>query len=88
MMLDEMLSQEVVIDMSSTFVCIGTVTRFDDQFIELKDADVHDLRDTETSRENYVVESKRTGIKRNRRRVLVDRKKIVAIAPLRDVVDT
>jgi small nuclear ribonucleoprotein (snRNP)-like protein len=88
MMLDELLNQEVVIDMSSTFVCIGTVTRFDDQFIELKHADVHDLRDTETSRENYVVESKTTGIKRNRRRVLIVRKEIVAIALLRDVVDT
>lgn len=87
-MLEDVLHQDVVIDMRSSFVCLGTVTRFDDDFIELKDADVHDLRDTETSRENYVVGSKMTGIKRNRRRALIVRKEIVAIALLRDVVDT
>lgn len=87
-MLEEFMNQEVVIDMSSSYVCIGTATRFDEQFIELKHADVHDLRDTDTSRENYIVESKKTGIKRNRRRVFVVRREIVAIALLRDVVDT
>ena len=53
----------------------------------LKNADLHDLRDTDTTRENYIVESKTTGIKRNRKRVLVLRSDMVAIARLDDVVD-
>jgi hypothetical protein len=85
--LDELLKQDVVIDMRGNYVCLGTLTRIDHRFIELKDADIHDLRDTKTSREIYVVESKFTGIKRNRRRALVVRDEIVAISRLADVAD-
>ena len=86
-MLEEMLNQKVVVDCASTYVCLGTLLRIDERFLELKNADVHDLRDTQTSRENYVAASKATGIKRNRKRALVVRTDIVAIARLEDVVD-
>jgi len=86
-MLEEFLNQKVVVDLSSTFVALGRLTRYDDHFLELKNADLHDLRDTETTRENYVVESVATGIKRNRKRVLIRRDQMVAISPLDDVVD-
>jgi hypothetical protein len=86
-MLEEMVGQKVVIDLRSSFVCLGTLLRADDLFLELRNADMHDLRDTQTSRENYVAESRATGIKRNRKRVLVSRADLVAIARLEDVVD-
>ena len=86
-MLDEFIGQKVVVDLRSTFVGLGTLVRADELYLELKNADVHDLRDTDTSRENYVAESKATGIKRNRRRVLLVRTDVVAIARLDDVVD-
>ena len=86
-MLDEFLNQKVVVDLSSTFVCFGKLTRYDDHFLELKNADVHDLRDTETTRENYVADSVATGIKRNRKRVLIRRDQMVAIALMEDVSD-
>ena len=86
-MLDDFINQKVVIDLRSTYVCLGTLVRADEMYIELKHADVHDLRDTDTSRENYVAESKATGVKRNRRRVLLVRGDVVAIARLDDVVD-
>ena len=86
-MLDEFLNQRVVVDLSTTFVCLGKLVRYDDHFLELKGADVHDLRDTDTTRENYVAESVATGIKRNRKRVLVRRDQMVALSLLDDVVD-
>ena len=52
-----------------------------------RDADLHDLRDTRTSRENYVAASVATGVKRNRKRVLLVRSEIVAVSLLEDVVD-
>jgi len=85
-MLEELLGQVVVVDVDSPYVCLGTLVRADQQFLELHDADFHDLRDTNTSRENYVAACLATGIKRNRKRVLVSRRDIVAIAALRDVV--
>ncbi len=86
-MLEELMGQKVVVDMSSAFVCLGTLQRADEHFLELRNADLHDLRDTDTTRELYVAESHATGIKRNRRRVLLVRTEIVAISRLEDVVD-
>jgi hypothetical protein len=85
-MLDEFLEQNVVIDLRSSFVCLGTLVRIDDRHLELVDADLHDLRDTHTSRENYVAAAKATGIKHNRKRLLIVRDEVVAIARLKDVV--
>ena len=85
--MEEFLGQKVVVDCRSPFVCLGTLQRVDDQVLELRNADVHDLRDTDTTRENYVAASRATGIKRNRKRVLVVRADILAISRLEDVVD-
>lgn len=86
-MLDDLIDQKVVVDFRSEFVCLGTLKGYDEHFLELRNADLHDLRDTETSRENYVAASVATGIKRNRRRVLVSRGDVVAVSKFEDVVD-
>jgi hypothetical protein len=86
-MLEEMLNQKVVVDMVSPYVCLGTLVRVDEHFLELKNADLHDLRDTDSTREIYVHASVRTGIKRNRKRVLVSRREVAAISRLEDVVE-
>jgi small nuclear ribonucleoprotein (snRNP)-like protein len=87
-MLEEFFNQRVVIDLRGEYVCLGTLHRFDEHFLELRNADLHDLRDTDTTRENYVAASVSTGIKRNRRRLLLVRGEIVAIAGLEDVVES
>jgi hypothetical protein len=86
-MLEEYVGERVVIDLSSRYVCLGTLVRFDAHYLELRNADLHDLRDTDTTRELYVAESKVTGVKRNRKRLLLVRTEIVAIARLDEVVE-
>lgn len=86
-MLNEYINQKVVVDLRGPFVCLGKLLRFDDHFLELKSADFHDLRDTETSRENYVASSAITGVKRNRKKVLLLRSEVVAVSLIEDVVD-
>jgi hypothetical protein len=86
-MLDQLIGEKVVIDLRGEFVCLGTLLRADEHFLELKNADLHDLRDTDTSRENYVAASRDTGIKRNRRRLFLVRAEVIAVARLDDVVD-
>ncbi len=86
-MLDEFLEAKVVVDLVSPYVCLGKLTRYDEHYLELKNADLHDLRDTETTRELYIADSVATGIKRNRKRVLIRRTEVVAISKLEDVVD-
>ena len=86
-MLEDYLGRPVVIDLRSPYVCLGTLHRMDDLFLELRNADLHDLRDAETTRENYIASSRDTGIKRNRKKVVVVRAEVVAISLLEDVVD-
>jgi hypothetical protein len=52
----------------------------------LEHADVHDLRDTNTTRENYVVNSRRLGIRTNREKVCVRIQEIVSLSALEDVI--
>jgi small nuclear ribonucleoprotein (snRNP)-like protein len=86
-MIEELTGQAVVVDLKSPFVCLGTLQGVDDHYLLLRNADFHDLRDTETSRENYVAASAATGIKRNRKRVVLFRAEVVAVSRLEDVVD-
>lgn len=88
LMINELIGKNVVVDMRSTFVCLGKLHRIDEQHLELLDADIHDLRDTQTTRENYVIDSRLTGIKRNRKKVFIVRADIIAISMLDDVVES
>lgn len=83
---ESLIGREVVLDASSMFVYVGTLTRIDDRTIILEDADVHDLRDTNTTREMYVIDASRHGVQANRKIVYVRADEIVSISPLDDVI--
>jgi small nuclear ribonucleoprotein (snRNP)-like protein len=77
--------QMVVVDLKSSYVCLGTLVSSDEQFLELLDADLHDFRDSTATREVYVYDSARFGIRRNRARVLVRQDDVVAITRFDDI---
>ncbi len=81
----EFLNQVVVLDAVSQFVFAGTLIGGDHRYLFLADADVHDLRDSKTNRDEYVVALRRLGIRANRRRVLVSRDQVVSLSLLSDV---
>ncbi len=82
---DKLIGREVVIDVVAQYVCLGKLTGYDAKYVVLEQADVHDLRDTTTTRELYVIDSKRFGIRANRERVLVRIEEIVSLSALDDV---
>jgi hypothetical protein len=84
-LLAPLLGQIVVVDLRSTYVCLGTLISCDVQFLELEDADLHDFRDSPATREVYVYDSVRLGIRRNRSRVLIRRDEVVAITRFADI---
>ena len=86
-LLETLLGREVVLDLSNRYVCIGTLTGRDATFLVLENADMHDLRDTTTTRELYVLDAKRHGINSNRRQVLVRRDEVVSFSALEDVLE-
>jgi hypothetical protein len=85
-MFEELVGRKVVVDLRSSFVCLGTLYKADEHALELRNADLHDMRDTQTTREKYIAESKTTGVKRNRKRVWIVRSEVVAICRLDDFV--
>lgn len=89
---DELLTTRIgrviVVDLRSPYVCLGTLISFDGAFLELVDADLHDLRDGTATREVYVFDSARFGIRRNRARVLIRLGEVVAVSTLADVAES
>lgn len=84
--LEALIGREVVIDVESRYVYLGRITGYDRSYVIIEQADVHDLRDTTTTRENYIVESRRLGIHPNRDKVYVRIGEIVSISALEDVM--
>lgn len=83
----EFLNQIIVIDAVSEFVFTGTLVGGDHRYLILADADVHDLRDSKTTRDEYVIEIRRFGVRPNRSRVHVSRDQVVSVSLLSDVVE-
>jgi hypothetical protein len=83
---DRLIGRVVVIDVVSPYVYLGKLTASDAGYIVLEQADVHDLRDTTTTRELYVIDSRRLGVRANRERVLVRIAEIVSVSALDDVI--
>ena len=57
-------------------------------FFAVEDADLHDFRDSAATREVYVYDSARLGIRRNRARVLVRRDEVVAVTRFADIAES
>jgi hypothetical protein len=83
--LEKYLEQKVVLDTRSAWVYIGVLESVTDACAVLADVDVHDRRDSPTSKELYVLESKTTGIKSNRDRVYVNLDYVVSFSALEEV---
>ncbi|WP_437192359.1 hypothetical protein [Planctomicrobium sp. SH527] len=84
--INEFVGQLVVLDLISPYVYLGILTGEDSQYLILEDADAHDLRDSSTTRDQYIIEAVRHGININRTRVLVQKSQVVGISLLDDVI--
>lgn len=82
----DLIGSVVVVDTDSSFVYFGTLDRVDEAFLILKDADAHDRREGPSTKEQYIMDTKRFGVKANRKEVSVRKEMIVAVSRLDDVV--
>ncbi len=85
-LLERLLHETVVLDLTSPYVVVGQLEAWDHRYLMLVEADVHDLRDTKTTRERYVCDARRHGITANRARVYIRESEVVAVARLADVL--
>ena len=61
------LDKIVVVDTDSRIIYLGELQEVTADFLKLKDVDVHDSDETTTSKERYMMDSKRHGIRPNRK---------------------
>ncbi len=84
---ETLVGQVVVIDLTSPFVVLGRLRGVEGPYYVVEEADLHDLRDTATTRDIYVLDAKRHGVNSNRKRVFVRCEGVVGISRLAEVVD-
>lgn len=85
--LESLIGAQVVVDVAAPFVYIGTLKSADARELVLVDADVHDLRDSDSTREIYILNSARDGIRRNRKQVVLRWDAVLSVSRVDDVVD-
>jgi len=84
--LNELMGDLVVVDARSPYVFLGRLVGESPTFIMLDEVDAHDLRDTATTREQYVLNVRAHGIRPNRRRLWVNLREVVCVSRLDDVM--
>lgn len=84
--LDGLLGKQIILDVSGRYVIAGTLQRFDRHFLDLAEVDVHDLRDSSSTRERYVLEVARLGIRPNREHTLVPREQVMCVTRLEHII--
>lgn len=76
----------VVLDLAEPYLVIGRLERATPDVLVVADADLHDHRESNSSKEIYIIESRRFGVRANRSHVAIPRSQLVAISRLDEVV--
>ena len=84
---EELVGKIIVVDVESPFVYLGRLQEVRDKTLLLKNADVHDLRDSTTTREVYIRDARVHGVQPNRKSVQVRLDQIVSVSMLDDVIE-
>ncbi len=85
--MEDYLNDVIIVDVEPLFVYVGTLVAVTEKSLKLTDADVHDLRDSETTRERYLLDSRIHGVRSNRSEVLIRMEQIDSVARLKDVLE-
>jgi hypothetical protein len=84
--LKDLAGQQVVLDTKGPFLYIGILDSVGADCICLRDADVHDRRESTTSIDLYLIEARKHGVRPNRSVVHVLAREVVSVSPLSAVV--
>lgn len=85
--LGHLVGQIVVVDTDGPVVYLGRLAAVGTDALTLEDVDVHNLGDSATGRERYIIEAKKLGVRPNRRQAEVLRARVVGVSLLEHVVE-
>lgn len=79
--------RSLVVDTDSDYIYIGKLVAATGLSVTLGEADVHDRRETSSNNEKYILESKKHGVRSNRKTVHLRLQRVVSYSLLEDVTD-
>ncbi len=79
------LGQVVVADLDEAYLVIGKLLAADACHLAFEAADLHDHREANCTKEVYLLETRKLGVRANRRRVDIPRHRVLAISRLEDI---
>lgn len=85
--IESFVGKSVVIDTTSPIVYIGKLTSVSDDTLKLEEVDVHDMRETGTGKDLYLINAKKHGVKMNRKEVTVLRHTVACVSLLEDIIE-
>mgnify|MGYP001587202291 CR=1 FL=1 len=77
----------LVVDTDSDYTYIGKLLAVTGRSLTLGEADVHDRRESSSKNEKYILDSKKHGVRSNRKQVHVRLERMVSYSLLEDVTD-
>ena len=81
------LNKVIVLDTDSRWLYIGTLKAIEEDCYLIEDVDAHDLKETTTSRQNYLIGVKTHGLVFNRKMVRVCKEKVIGISMLEEILE-
>jgi hypothetical protein len=84
---EALAGQVVVVDTDTMFVYLGTLDRVEELFLVLTNVDAHDVREGPSTKEQYILETKKHGVHPNRKEIKIRKQLVVSLSRLSDVLD-
>ncbi len=84
-LLQRFVGKQVVADLGENYLIVGTLDHFSNEHVSFADADLHDHREGNSTKEIYILETVKFGVRVNRQRVDIPRRQLVAISLLSDI---
>ena len=85
--LQEFIGSVVVCDLADGFLVVGMLSAAGPQHVAFTDADLHDHRESNSPKDVYLIETRKFGVRANRKRVAVPRQLVIAVCRLDDVTE-
>ena len=87
--LGDLVGKNVVVDSRSTIIYIGMLRQVGEHLLVLEEVDVHNMDDSQsnTTKEVYILESKKFGVRANRKSTRVWLDQVLSVSLLDEVIE-
>ncbi|MDA3963815.1 MAG: hypothetical protein PF961_23750 [Planctomycetota bacterium] len=81
-----LLNRQVVAEIGDGFTAFGTLEYVGPAHLFMRDVDLHQQAEANSSRDVYAIEAQAIGIRPNRKTMAIPLNRLIAICPLEDVI--